>query len=42
KTDKQTKCQGEKLKRQLVRALRRMYDEEQESNDENDSDEKKK
>ncbi len=34
KTDIQTACQGEKLKRQLLRALRKMHQEEEEDQDE--------
>jgi len=34
KTDIQTKCQNEKFKRQLLRALRTMYEDEQEEDDE--------
>ncbi|UJR28622.1 hypothetical protein I4U23_009855 [Adineta vaga] len=39
KTDIQTRCEKEKFKRQLLRTLRRMYDEEQ---DQDSDDEKKK
>ncbi|CAF0843775.1 unnamed protein product [Adineta ricciae] len=43
KTDIQTRCEKEKFKRQLLRALRQMYEEdEQDSNDQDGDDEKKK
>jgi hypothetical protein len=48
KTDIQTKCQNQGFKRELLRALRQMYEEEQEqelesaNDDDNDDDKKKK
>ena len=43
KTDIQTRCEKEKFKRQLLRALRQMYEEDdQDSGNGDDDDEKKK
>ncbi len=46
KTDIQTKCQNQGFKRELLRALRRMYEEDQElqgaDSDDNDDDKKEK